>query len=360
MQVIKLTSRNHSTVIEKAKVVLQNGGLVIYPTETCYGIGADATSQKAIDKLLEYKTKRQDKAISIAVTGKKMAAEYVEINKTAQNIYDNFLPGPITVVSKGKHKVAKGVESSLGTQGIRVPAHPLVLDLLEAYKRPITATSANASYKKTPYTIKDILNNTSKKQQALVDLIIDAGKLPKRKPSTIVDTTLDNIYILREGAMEFKRPKVTLAKNLEETDAFVTEIFEKIRKDLCKKNVIILLQGELGAGKTYFTKQLAKKLHVKDVVVSPTFTICREYKGHVGKIPMKLHHLDTYRFYEASEIDGLKPREMFCKPHVVVIEWANKVASHIEPYFKDAVVVKINITSEGETVRRFEYEISNY
>ncbi len=357
MERIFLSEKNQKEVIQKALAVLKKGGLVIYPTETCYGIGADATNSMAIEKLFAYKTKRKDKPFSIAVTDKKMAEKYVYINKTAKNIYDNFLPGPITVISKGKHKVADGVESSMGTQGIRVPNYPLVRELLAQYKKPITATSANVSYKKTPYTISDVLNNTSKKQQALVDLIIDAGRLPKRKPSTIVDTTLDNIYILREGSLEFGNKHVFVAEGVDQTGEFVEKLYEKLSKYFGKKTVVFLLQGELGAGKTYFTKYLAKKLAVKNMIVSPTFGLCNEYKGRVNKKPITLNHMDTYRMYEASEIDDLQPQELFRSPNVVVIEWANKVKDHIEKYLRAAVVVKIQIIVLSENTRRFEYEI---
>jgi L-threonylcarbamoyladenylate synthase len=358
MDRIRLTQTNQKEVLAKALMVLKSGGLVIYPTETCYGVGADATNQKAIDTLFAYKTKRKDKPFSIAVSDKKMAARYVHINKTAKNIYDNFLPGPITIVSKGKHKVADGVESSMGTQGIRVPDYPLVRDLVAAYKKPITATSANASYKKVPYTIADVLNNTSKKQQALIGLIIDAGRLPKRKPSTIVDTTLDNVYILREGSLEFGNKHLFVAKNVEQTGEFVEKLYEKLSKYIAKKTVVFLLQGEMGAGKTYFTKYLAKKLGVKNMIVSPTFALCNEYKGRVNKKTIILNHMDTYRMYEASEIDDLDPQALFRSPNVVVIEWANKVKDYIEKYLHGSVVVKIRITVLNESTRRFEYEIN--
>ncbi|MBI2410897.1 MAG: threonylcarbamoyl-AMP synthase [Candidatus Kerfeldbacteria bacterium] len=357
MQRVKLTKYNQKKVIAEAITVLKEGGLVIYPTETCYGIGADSTNQEAIDKLLTYKTKRQDKPISVAVTDAKMAAKYVHINKTAKNIYDNFLPGPITVVSKSKHKFARGVESSQGTQGIRIPDHSFVLNLVRAFKKPITATSANASYKKTPYTINDIFSNLSTKQKKMVGLIIDAGRLPKRKPSTIVDTTLDTVHILREGGLDLPYPKLFIAHALEDTEQFVEQLYEKLGTRLGKKTVVFLLQGDLGAGKTYFTKYLAKKLGVKDVVVSPTFTICCEYKGRIGRKPITLQHIDTYRLYAPSEIDALQPKEIFRAPNVVVIEWANKVSEYIEPYLRSAVVIKIRIAAPDEQTRHFEYEI---
>ena len=119
MQIIK----NSKGAVDAAVKVLDEGGLIIYPTETLYGIGADATNPEAIKKLTEYKDSPFGKPYSVAVTDQKMAEEYVELNNTAKNLYKEFLPGPLTVISKGKHKVAKGVESEEGTLGIRIPSY---------------------------------------------------------------------------------------------------------------------------------------------------------------------------------------------------------------------------------------------
>jgi L-threonylcarbamoyladenylate synthase len=358
MDIIKLTKLTHSEALQKAAAVLKRGGLVIYPTETCYGIGADATNQAAIDALLRYKTKRKDKPISVAVTGEEMAGRYVHINNVARNMYQHFLPGPITVVSKGKGKLAAGVESSMGTQGIRVPNHPFILDLVKKYKKPITATSANASYKKTPYTINDVLDNISAKQKKLVSLIIDAGRLPKRKPSTVVDTTLDNIQIVRAGSIKLQNPKTYTANSLDDTKQFVEKLHITLKKSWGNKTIIFLLQGDLGAGKTHFTKFLAEKLSIKELVTSPTFTLCNEYHGKNNGKKITMYHMDTYRMYSPEEVDNLKPEKMFESPHVVVVEWANKIHEYIKPYLKKAVVVQILINAPEETKRVFEYTIT--
>lgn len=358
METIKLTATNQKEVIKKAAAVLKSGGLVIYPTETCYGIGADAANQTAVNTLLKYKTKRQDKPMSVAVTGKIMAKKFVHINTVAENIYDNFLPGPITVVSKGKGKFARGVESSRGTQGIRVSSHPFVQNLIAHYKKPITATSANASYKKTPYTITDILENISAKQKALIGLIVDAGKLPKRKPSTVVDTTLDSIHIVRAGSMKLKNPKVFTAHSLAESEQFVEHLYKQLGKSWGTREIVILLQGDLGAGKTHFTKFLAKLLHIHKVITSPTFTLCNEYAGKAGQKKITLYHVDTYRMYDPSEMEDLRPTKMFATPNVVVIEWANKVRAYIQKYLHKAVLVEILIDSPTETSRVFRYTIT--
>ena len=114
MQVIKKGPESAEIAVK----ILRNGGLVVYPTETLYGIGADATNQKAVDKLTKYKNRPFGKPYSIAVVNKEMAEKYVDLNNTAKDFYKRFLPGPLTVISKGKHVLAKGVESEEGTLGI--------------------------------------------------------------------------------------------------------------------------------------------------------------------------------------------------------------------------------------------------
>ncbi|MCX6816586.1 MAG: L-threonylcarbamoyladenylate synthase, partial [Candidatus Beckwithbacteria bacterium] len=148
MRILKSTQKN---IINEAVKVLQADGLVIYPTETCYGAGVDATNQTAVNKLLCYKTRREGKPLSVAVTDIQMAARYVKLNPTAKNLYQKFLPGPLTVVSAGKHQVGSGIESETGTLGVRIPHYPLIIKIINQLGRPVTATSANVSYQPRPY-----------------------------------------------------------------------------------------------------------------------------------------------------------------------------------------------------------------
>src|SRR5260221_11616217 len=120
-----------------------------------------------------------------------MAEKYAILNDTAKNVYKTFLPGPVTVISSSSGLVAPGVASKTGTVGIRIPNYSFVLKLLQKFGKGITATGANASYQKRPYSIQDIFDNISEKQKSMLGLIIDAGQLPPNEPSTVIDTTLD-------------------------------------------------------------------------------------------------------------------------------------------------------------------------
>ncbi|MBP9817639.1 threonylcarbamoyl-AMP synthase, partial [Candidatus Shapirobacteria bacterium] len=172
--------------ITKAAEVIKQGGLVIFPSDTVYILAVDPTNQKAVDKLLAFKNRWAGKAISIAVLDKKMAEDYVVLNENALNIYANLLPGPFTIVSEGKHKVAKGIEAENGTLGIRIPDNKWIHDLVEMLGVPVTATSANLSGRTPNYTV-NFVKKISQKKQDMIDLIVDAGKLPRNKPSTVVD-----------------------------------------------------------------------------------------------------------------------------------------------------------------------------
>jgi len=353
MKIIQLNN-NQEEVIKESIKVLASGGLVIYPTETCYGIGADPTNQEAVEKLLKYKKKRWGKAISIAVSNKKMAEKYVNINEIAENIYDNYLPGPITVVSKSKGKVAKGIEADDKTIGIRIPKCDITLKIIEEFKKPLTSTSANVSYKKTPYSTKDILDNITKKQEELIDLIIDVGELPRNKPSTVINTTLNEIQILREGDVNLKSPKKIVTRSERETQDLAKKIIQK-NKHLGKKPVVFALQGELGTGKTQFTKGLAKSLGIKEVILSPTFVLVREYDFKIKEENLKLFHLDTYRMFEQEEFTGLGFEDMIKKNNVIVIEWAEKVSKILRQLKNSIELIWIKFEYQGLNERKIQY-----
>lgn len=332
MKVIK----EDKEAIKEAVKVLTGDGLVVFPTETVYGIGAEATNPEAIKKLTRYKNRPFGKPYSIAVADQKMAEEYVELNQTAKNLYKQFLPGPVTIVSKGKHKVAQGIESETGTLGIRIPDYPLVCEIVKKLGKPITATSANASYQKRPYKISDILDNISDKQKSLIDLIIDAGKLPRNEPSTVIDTTLDDPVILRQGKIKLKDKNEVLSRSEENTQNLAKELWQKYEHYLGKRPLIFALEGPMGAGKTQFTKGLGRAMGIKEEILSPTFNLILEYQN--------LIHIDVWRLSSDSELVELGFIKMLeGKNAVISIEWAERVADLIKRYRDQAIIVWVKV-----------------
>jgi L-threonylcarbamoyladenylate synthase len=319
--------------LNQAVKILKAGGLVIYPTETCYGAGVDATNQKAVDKLLKYKARREGRPLSIAVTDKNMASKYVKLNTSAINLYDKFLPGPLTVVSAGRHKVAKGVESETGTLGIRIPDYPLAIEIVKKLGFPVTATSANVSYKPRPYSIPQLLKNTSKKQQGLIDFIIDAGILPKRPVSTIVDTTLDDPLVIRAGKIKFSPAQTQITKSPQETKKLAQTLMLKYWKDLQTKPLVFLLVGDLGAGKTQFAKGIGEFLQIKQPITSPTFTIEKKYDYTRHHVTGKFLHLDTWRLQNIEELKILNLEKRLKPKNIICVEWAGRA---LEPLTKMA------------------------
>lgn len=355
MRIIKLEKHNSKEVIDSAVKVLQDGGLVIYPTETVYGIGADATNASAIAKLNLYKTMRKDKPYSIVVADQPMAEEYVELNDTAIKLYQKYLPGALTIISQGKHKVASGVESPTGSLGIRIPDFDIVLEISKSFGKPFTATSANASYKKKPYKIDDILNNLSNKQKLLIDLIIDAGTLPHNPPSTVLDTTLDDVHTTRIGAYDFRFQNSFTSTNEQDTYKLADELLKKNLKYLDNKSLIFALQGEMGAGKTYFTKGLAKALSIEQVIQSPTFVLSREYPFEVDKISGKLFHIDTWRIYEKQELMNLGLEQMILPGNIISMEWADKFTEVVASFGHKAVIIWLDIQKKGLNKRIIKF-----
>lgn len=343
MRIIK----NNKEAVSSAIKTLKKGGLIIYPTETMYGAGVDATNSDAVKKLTVYKDRPIGKPYSIAVKDIKMAEEYGSLNGVSRNLFREFLPGPLTVIVRGKHKLAKGIESEDGKVGIRLPDYKFVRDLVKKLGKPITATSANASYKKRPYKISDILDNLSQKQKELIDLVIDAGTLPTRDPSTVIDTTFDEPVTLRQGSIKFSDKNEILSTNEEATQNLAKEIWQKNEPYSGKRSIIFALQGEMGAGKTQFTKGLARAMGITELVTSPTFAIENEYE--TGK--NRLYHFDAWRLENPNELTTLGFEELIEQKAVLSVEWAEKVADIIREHDDEAIVIWVKIkpgTKENE------------
>lgn len=319
--------------------VLEKNGLVIFPCETTYGAAVDATSEKAVDKLNKYKRRPMGKPYSILCADQKMAEKFVLLNKTAKELYKKFLPGPVTIISRIKTKLARGVSSELGTVGVRVSNYKFMTDLIKAFGKPVTATSANASYQKRPYKVADILDNISEKQKQLIDLMIDAGELPHNEPSTVIDTTFDDVVTLRQGEIVINHQSSIVSRSEENTQNAGKELWQKYEKFAGQRAIIFALVGEMGAGKTQFVKGLAKAMQITDTIVSPTFNLDLLYKNN----NLVLHHMDMWRVQKGEELEELGLKGLINDKSVLAIEWADRVDDIVRKYNEEAVIVWIKI-----------------
>ncbi len=177
------------TDIKKAADIIRKGGIVIYPTETVYGIGASIFSEGALKRVFSIKERVGDKPISVAVSGFKMMDELVYLSKDQRRFVEQFLPGPVTVILRKKKAVPDILTSGEDKVGIRFPDHRIVIKLIELAGVPITSTSANISGEAPPARVEDI--------KISADYILDGG-VCSGEPSTVVD--LVNMKILRKGA----------------------------------------------------------------------------------------------------------------------------------------------------------------
>lgn len=355
MKILKVNETNQTKVIDEIVKSLSRGELIIFPTETTYGAGVDATSQAAVNKLLSYKTRREGKPLSIAVPDINLASDYVEINDTAKKFYETFLPGPFTIISNSKHKTALGVESEFGTLGVRIPDYQLVLNFLKAFGKPVTATSANVAGKKSPYSIEDLFAHLSEKQKNLIDLVIDAGELPKNKPSTIIDTTLSAPVALRQGdlmadgvARIEDQPVDFISRSEQETKDIAKRLLLKNWKQIKTNGLIIGLDGELGVGKTVFTKGIAEFLQIKDVISSPTYNYFNEYDFLRHEVEGKLFHFDVWKVGSKEELARLDFFKILKPGHVIVIEWWQQISEFASDLNIGLVEVRLSENNNGE------------
>ena len=188
-------------VISEAAATIRTGGLVLYPTETVYGLGADACSDEAVAKVFAAKARPLEDPIPVAVNSLEMARQIAELTPIAELAFKKFLPGPLTVVAKAKpNKISKLLTGGTENIGIRIPDHPVVLKLIKFVGGPITATSANLSGKSAPSTVREALEQLGK----CVDAALDSGKCKLGTPSTVVDLSSGPLRVLREGPISRK------------------------------------------------------------------------------------------------------------------------------------------------------------
>lgn len=195
---IDLKNNIDNSQLKMAADVIKNGGIVVFPTETVYGIGTNGLDSNAVKRLYEIKQRPLTKPISLLVNSLDM------VNKIAENITDleyalmkKFFPGPLTIILKKKSIVPDIVTANSGTVGVRMPANEIAIKLIEYAGVPLATPSANISGKPSGTDLKDIMIDFNGK----VDFFIDDGPSKIGLASTIVKVTNGVPHILRQGSI---------------------------------------------------------------------------------------------------------------------------------------------------------------
>lgn len=182
------------TELDKVAKILNKAGIVIFPTETVFGIGCLLTKTDSIEKLYQIKQRDLNKPSLVLVKDLSQAKDWVSFNRNAEKLADYFWPGPLTISLPVKRNVSKLVLGPSDTLGVRVSSHPFLTALLPLLEAPLLAPSANLQGQKPPSAYSEI----DKKLISLVDYVVDIAPEAK-KPSTIVTFDQEKYNVLREG-----------------------------------------------------------------------------------------------------------------------------------------------------------------
>lgn len=206
MQTITLPAENPASM-QTALELLRDGEIVAFPTDTIYGLGANAFYSPGIIKLFEAKGRDANKAIAVLIGNIEQVSLLTDgMNENATILTRKFWPGGLTIVMPKKSELPELLTAG-NSIGIRMPNHPVALELLGQFG-PIATTSANLSGKTNPQDAQDVLQQLNKR----VPLILDGGKCPGGIPSTVIDCSSEKIQILRAGAISQEEIDAALAE----------------------------------------------------------------------------------------------------------------------------------------------------
>ena len=179
----------------EAVQALRDGKVVVAPTDTVYGLLADATNEEAVGRVFDMKGREKGKALPVFVRDIEMAKELAYISAEQERFLNKNWPGKVTAVLESKHVLSKALEMG-GKIALRIPEYDLVKDILEKLGHPVTGTSANVSGQPSCSSAEEMIEQF-KERELQPDLVLDAGKLPDSDPSTVIDITTETKKVLR-------------------------------------------------------------------------------------------------------------------------------------------------------------------
>jgi L-threonylcarbamoyladenylate synthase len=198
-EIVKIDPLHPDQAFSQARDVILAGGLVIYPTDTFYGLGVDPANPAAVRKLFTIKGRQNDQPILLLISDSPVVRSWAaEILPQAEDLMQRFWPGPLTLVFKAQAHVLPELTAGTGAIGLRVPGSALTRRLLSFLGTALTGTSANISGKPSPRTAEEAVAALGR----VVDLILDGGATAGGSPSTVVDVSAVPARVVREGAVK--------------------------------------------------------------------------------------------------------------------------------------------------------------
>jgi L-threonylcarbamoyladenylate synthase len=195
--------------LDQAIVLLQRGDVIVFPTETVYGLGADALNPAAVEKVFQLKGRNPDAPIPIIVADEGMLKGVVEnIPPIARKLMEQFWPGPLTLVLQAVPGTPEQLLNRSGGIGVRISSQPVATQLARQLGRPVTATSANPSGQQAASTIEQAQNYFA----GDVEIFLDGGKLPSKIGSSVVEVIDGRIKIIREGEISIEQLAASIGK----------------------------------------------------------------------------------------------------------------------------------------------------
>lgn len=261
-KVIKINSKKpEKRIIQNGVKIIKNGGLVAFPTETVYGLGANAFNAKAVMKIFKAKGRPADNPLIVHVSDEKMLKSVVkEIPKKTIPLMKKFWPGPLTIVFRKKKQIPNVVTAGGNTVAVRIPSHPVALALIRGAGVPIAAPSANTSTRPSPTEARHVCDDFDGR----IPLILDGGKTNIGVESTVLDLTTNVPTLLRKGKItkkDIEKIIGVIKTHVKKTKGVVKSPGQKY-KHYAPRAPLILVYGGTTAVKKVISKYSRKKIFI--------------------------------------------------------------------------------------------------
>ncbi|HEY6010198.1 MAG TPA: L-threonylcarbamoyladenylate synthase [Nitrospirota bacterium] len=200
-EIIRIDSVHPDRAYARCRDVIRTGGVIAYPTDTFYGLGADPKNPAAVNKLYEIKGRRSDQPILLLIPDAGHVPNWAaEVIPAAEQLMKRFWPGPLTLVFRARADVLPELTAGTGSIGLRVPGDGVGRELLRFLDSALTGTSANRSGVPSPRTAHEAMAAVG----GMVDLVLDGGETPGGNPSSVVDVRAENPVVIRTGAVDLR------------------------------------------------------------------------------------------------------------------------------------------------------------